>query len=118
MSFPRFLLQKTSLIGFCICFFFAGQRLSAQFCNGGGNVVVFSNYDGSGNTVGTRLNINVDVNIPNLKIGIASYERVTVNIAGSQVACVTAVRWAGYGATNLNALYFGCNEWRGAETKY
>lgn len=72
----------------------------AQLCNGTGNVVVFSNYDGSGNTATTRLNINVDANITNLKIGIASYERVTVNIAGTFVSNVTAVRWAGYGANN------------------
>ena len=72
----------------------------AQLCNGAGNVVVFSNYDGAGNTAGTRLNINVDANIPNLKIGIASYERVTVNIAGTFVGNVTAVRWAGYGGSN------------------
>lgn len=78
----------------------AHTPLRAQFCNGSGNVVVFSNYDGSGNTAATRLNINVDANIPNLKIGIASYERVTVNIAGTFVGNVTAVRWAGYGATN------------------
>jgi hypothetical protein len=76
------------------------RPLHAQLCNGSGNVVVFSNYDGSGNTAATRLNINVDVNIPNLKIGIASYERVTVNIAGTFVSNVTAVRWAGYGGTN------------------
>jgi hypothetical protein len=92
-------LSKRHFIPLLFCFFWIPQA-NAQFCNGAGNVMVFSNYDGSGNTAGTRLNINVDVNIPNLKIGISSYERVTVNIAGTQVACVTAVRFAGYGATN------------------
>ena len=88
----------TSLLAIGLIFSFGNAK--AQFCNAAGNVVVFSNYDGSDNTAATRLNINVDVNIPNLKIGICSYERVTVNIAGTQVACVTAVQWAGYGATN------------------
>jgi hypothetical protein len=79
---------------------FLSPSTNAQLCNGAGNVVVFSNYDGSGTTAGTRLNINVDANIPNLKIGISSYERVTVNIAGTFVGNVTAVRWAGFGANN------------------
>lgn len=92
-------LAKCCIVSFSICFCHF-LEVRAQLCNGSGNVVVFSNYDGSGNTAATRLNIDVDVNIPNLKIGIASYERVTVNIAGSQVACVAAVRWAGYGASN------------------
>ncbi len=83
-----------------ICCMLNSSSSFSQLCNGSGNVVVFSNYDGSGNTAATRLNINVDVNIANLKIGIASYERVTVNIAGAFVGNVTAVRWAGYGATN------------------
>ena len=42
------------------------------------------------------MNINVDVNIPNLKIGICSYEAVKVNIAGTFSANVTQVIYAGY----------------------
>jgi hypothetical protein len=71
-------------------------------CNSVGNVVIFSNYDGSGETPATRLNINVDVNIPNLKIGICSYERVSVNIAGAFVGNVTKVIYAGYNAMGNN----------------
>lgn len=67
---------------------------TAQVCNPNGNIVVFSNYDGG------VLNINVDQNIPNLKIGIVSYEPVTVNVTGTYVANVTAVVYAGYVATN------------------
>ena len=51
----------------------------AQLCNTNGNVVIFSNYDGG------TLNINVDVNIPNLKIGIVSYEAVEINLSGTYV---------------------------------
>jgi hypothetical protein len=95
--------KSTCLLQFAAAFlllFALIQPLQAQLCNGAGNVVVFTNYDGSGNTAATRLNIDVDVNIPNLKIGIASYERVTVNITGTFAGNVTAVRWAGYGASN------------------
>jgi len=74
--------------------------LTAQVCNPAGNVIIYSNYDGSGNTAGTRLNINVDANIPNLKIGICSYERVTVNISGAFVGNVTGVIYAGMDSRN------------------
>ncbi|NVO03668.1 MAG: T9SS type A sorting domain-containing protein [Bacteroidetes bacterium] len=71
-------------------------------CNPAGNVFLFSNYDGSGNTVATRLNIDVDVNIPNIKIGICSFERVTVNIAGAFAGNVTKVTYAGFNALGNN----------------
>jgi len=76
--------------------------LSAQICDSSGNVLIYSNYDGSGNTPASRLNINVDVNIPNLKIGICSYERVTVDISGTYVGNVTQVIYAGYNGTTNN----------------
>ena len=56
-----------------LCGFYSG----AQVCNPNGNIVIFSNYDGG------YLNINVDVNIPNLKIGIVSYEAVEVTFSGA-----------------------------------
>ena len=62
-------------------------------CNPQGNVVLYSNYDGG------VLNINVDVNIPNLKIGIVSYEMVTINLTGAFVNNITEVRFAGYTTT-------------------
>lgn len=62
--------------------------------SGGGNLVVFANYDGG------VLNINVDQNIPNLKIGVCTYEPVTINLSGPFVANVTEVRYAGYVSTN------------------
>lgn len=67
-----------------------GTSLYAQVCNPAGNIVVFSNYDGG------TLNINVDVNIPNLKIGIVSYETVQVNLSGPFVGNITGVEYAGY----------------------
>lgn len=70
--------------------FFYGFYASAQICNPNGNIVIFSNYDGG------NLNINVDVNIPNLKIGIVSYEAVAVTFSGPFVGNITAVEYAGY----------------------
>lgn len=64
------------------------------FCNTTGNLVIFSNYDGG------VLNINVDQNIPNLKIGIVSYEAVTVNLSGTFVGNVSGVAYAGYNGNN------------------
>ena len=81
-------------------------KTSAQLCNAGGNVVIFSNYDGSRETAAGRLNIVIDANIPNIKIGICSYERITVNISGPFVGNVTAVRYAGYNAIgNCNCYW-------------
>ncbi len=69
--------------------------LQAQtVCNPGGNLIIFSNYDGG------VLNINVDVNIPDLKIGIVSYEADSVNLSGAFLNNVTGVIWAGYNGTN------------------
>ena len=67
---------------------------ASPLCNGTGNLVIYSNYDGG------TLNINVDQNIPNLKIGICTYEPVQVNINGPFVGNVTQVLYAGF---NSNA---------------
>lgn len=71
--------------------------ITAQIsCSPGGNLWVYANYDGG------VLNINVDVNIPNIKIGICTYEPTTINITGAYVGNVTEVRYAGYVSTNNN----------------
>jgi hypothetical protein len=76
--------------------------LSAQtFCDVQGNVVIYSNYDGG------TLNINVDQNIPNLKIGIVSYEPVHVTLSGTYVGNVTEVRFAGYSPSGNNHCGLG-----------
>lgn len=71
-------------------------NLSAQtiVCNPAGNLIIYTNYDGG------HLSINVDANIPNLKIGIVSYEPVTVLLGGAYVNNVTEVAYAGYNGTN------------------
>jgi hypothetical protein len=81
---------------FTLAFLVTSASLFSQaFCDSAaGNVIIYSNYDGG------TLNINVDQNIPNLKIGIVSYEFCRVNIVGPYAGNVTAVRWAGYNGTN------------------
>jgi gliding motility-associated-like protein len=66
----------------------------SPICNQDGNVIIYSNYDGG------TLNINCDQNIPNLKIGICSYEPVLVNINGPFVSNITEVLYAGLNQNN------------------
>ena len=68
----------------------------SPLCNGDGNVVIYSNYDGG------TLNINVDQNIPNLKIGICTYEPVEVSISGPFAGNVTEVLYAGFNSAQGN----------------
>jgi gliding motility-associated-like protein len=68
----------------------------STLCNGSGNVVIYSNYDGG------TLNINVDQDIPNLKIGICTYEPVEVNITGPFASNVTEVLYAGFNSAQGN----------------
>ena len=73
----------------------------APSCSPTGNVIVFANYDGG------ILNINVDQNIPNLKIGVVSYEPVIVNLTGPYAANVTRIIRAGYPNTGNNNCNIG-----------
>ncbi|MEM1219191.1 MAG: gliding motility-associated C-terminal domain-containing protein [Bacteroidota bacterium] len=59
-------------------------------CAADGNIAVFSNYDGG------YLTINVDQDIPDLKIGVVSYEPISVNFVGPFVNNITEVVYAGY----------------------
>lgn len=70
-------------------------------CSPSGNTLVFANYDGG------VLNINVDVNIPNLKIGVCTYEPVTINLTGAYASNVTQLIRAGYPNTNHNHCGLG-----------
>jgi len=66
----------------------------AQFCNSSGNVIVYANYDGG------QLTINVDEDIPNLKIGVCSYEACSVVITGAFASNVSEVLYAGFEGDN------------------
>ena len=69
---------------------------TSPICNQDGNVVIYSNYNGG------TLNINCDQNIPNLKIGICTYEPVIVNINGPFVGNITEVLYAGFNSNQNN----------------
>ena len=65
-------------------------------CNPNGNWLLISNYDGG------NLNVIVDQNIPNLKIGICTYEPVNVTFSGPFVSAVSEVRYAGFNSNQNN----------------
>lgn len=67
---------------------------SANICNANGNLVIYSNYEGG------VITINVDQNIPNLRVGICTYEAVTVNFTGPFVGNISEVIYAGFDGTN------------------
>lgn len=75
----------------------AATSLNAQsICDPGGNVVIYSNYDGG------PLTINVDQNIPNLKIGVLSYEFCRITVTGTYAGNVTQLWYIGYDGNNDN----------------
>ena len=82
-----FALLFAMLLAFATC-------AQLTFCSPQGNVALFSNYDGG------PLTINVDQNIPDLHIGIVSYEFAVVNIVGPYADNVAAVWWAGFNGVN------------------
>lgn len=73
-----------------------GQGAVPTGCDPNGNWVLFANYDGG------NLNIVVDQNIPNLKIGICTYEPVNVTFSGPFLGNVTEVLYAGFNSAQNN----------------
>lgn len=65
-------------------------------CDPNGNLIIYSNYDGG------ILTINVDQNIPNLKVGICTYEPIQVTFTGAFVANITQVIYAGMNSNQNN----------------
>ncbi len=65
-------------------------------CDSTGNLIIYSNYDGG------ILTINLDQNIPNLKVGICTYEPVQVSFTGAFVGNITQVIYAGFNSTQNN----------------
>ena len=85
----------------CLAVLFALSAQAQPTCSPSGNTIVFVNYDGG------VLNINVDVNITNLKIGVCTYEPVTINLTGTYATNVTRLIRAGYPNTNHNHCGLG-----------
>lgn len=96
MKAPVLLLAATLL---------CSSAKAQTICAPSGNVVIYSNYDGG------DLNIVVDENIPDLRIGVVSYEFSRINISGPFAGNVTAVWYAGYNGDNDN-----CNTGAGVLT--
>lgn len=96
MKAPVLLLSATLLFS---------SATAQTICAPAGNVVIYSNYDGG------DLNIVVDENIPDIRIGVVSYEFSRINISGPFAGNVTAVWYAGYNGDNDN-----CNTGAGVLT--
>ncbi|MBP9704700.1 MAG: PKD domain-containing protein [Chitinophagales bacterium] len=83
---------------------FYSTSFSQGICDPGGNIIIYSNYDGG------TLNIDIDEDIPNIRIGICSYESVTINITGTYIDNVVEVLYAGYdsdGSTEVTGVSSG-----------
>ena len=75
----------------------SGQGSSGSTnCNPSGNLIIYSNYDGG------ILTINVDQNIPNLKVGICTYEPIQVSFTRPFVGNITQVVYAGMNSNQNN----------------
>jgi gliding motility-associated-like protein len=85
--------MRTLLTSVCLLLLIS---VRAQVCDPNGNLFLLSNYDGG------IVTINVDVNIPNLVIGISTYEPVQVTITGPFAANVTQVLYAGMNSNQNN----------------
>ena len=65
-------------------------------CNPNGDWVLITNYDGG------ELTVVVDQNVPNLRVGICTYEPVNVTFTGPFVGNVTEVLYAGFNSAQNN----------------
>lgn len=90
MKIPKHLILFAILV---IC---SNSFAQNPTCSPNGNLLLFSNYDGG------ELNINIDQNIPNLKIGVCTYEPVRITISGPFASNVSQVLYAGFNSIQNN----------------
>lgn len=90
MEIPKHLILFAILV---IC---SNSFAQNPTCSPNGNLLLFSNYDGG------ELNINIDQNIPNLKIGVCTYEPVRITISGPFASNVSQVLYAGFNSIQNN----------------
>lgn len=90
--------MKKFLLCISIGFTFLPHMFSQGICDPGGNIIIYSNYDGG------TLNISIDEDIPDIRVGICSYESVTVNFSGAFVDNVAEVLYAGYDDAGTTAV--------------
>jgi hypothetical protein len=87
-------MKKISLI---ITLSMIGLFSFAQpICDPNGNLMLYTNYDGG------VLEIEVDANIPDLKIGVVTYEGTTIILSGAYINNVTSVSWAGMNGSSVH----------------
>lgn len=66
------------LLSICVSFF---VQLQAQgTCNPAANIIIYANYDGG------NLTIDIDENVPDIRIGICTYMRTTRSTAWANSA--------------------------------
>ncbi|MFN3939292.1 MAG: hypothetical protein ACK4IY_01815, partial [Chitinophagales bacterium] len=91
--------RRTWLVVWISVFIALPINTKAQdICNADGNVMIYSNYEGG------DLTINIDLDIPDLKIGICTYEFTDVTLTGAYVANVTQVVFAGFNAPVISGV--------------
>jgi hypothetical protein len=96
-------LQPTDCCGDGMCSFVESCATCPLDCGGaaccpsvppgnasGPSILLFANYDGG------QFTISVDVDVPNLVIGLVSYEAMIVDIVGPYAGNVVAVSYAGF----------------------
>lgn len=74
------------LLSCCISFYVSAQGI----CNPDGNIIIYSNYNGG------TIQINIDEDVPDIKIGLCSYESWDITITGDYIENVVEVVYAGY----------------------
>lgn len=95
MTFKTISAKMKTIFTTLILFVFMQFGFSqGTVCNSNGNLVIITNYDGG------PLDLVVDVNIPNLIIGLVSYEALQVTLSGPYVNNVVAVHYAGVNSNN------------------
>jgi hypothetical protein len=87
-------MKFVTKIFFLIIISLSVKTYSQITCNSGGDVFVFTSYDGG------HLTIDADMNIPGIKIGIRSYERSSVTIVGTYSANIDTIIIRGYNSGN------------------
>lgn len=83
---PRVLLLGVALL------VVGAVRSQVEACQPSGDRVLFTNYDGG------VLNIDVDVDVPDLRIGVVAYNAVRIAVTGAYAANVAQVAYAGVNA--------------------
>jgi hypothetical protein len=96
MNQLNYLMNTLKLLLLMLACCFTGFLSAQSVCNQNGNLIIYSNYDGG------IVTINVDQNIPNLKIGICTYEPVQVTLTGPFVGNVTQVIYGGFNSIQGN----------------